>query len=83
MCSPSMNISVGTEHGRLLRKMCLEIAFQQTIDHVEFGAEALYGNHRPKDAASSWSEEYQEQVYKDQVSMFRDIPFCEGRVPGC
>jgi beta-glucuronidase len=38
----------------------------------EFGGEALYGNTKePKDHASSWSEEYQEQIYKDQVKMFK------------
>jgi len=40
----------------------------------EFGGEALYGNNRgPKDEASSWSEDYQEQIYKDQVVMFGTI----------
>jgi len=38
---------------------------------TEFGGEALYGNNSgPKDEASSWSEEYQEQIYKDQIVMF-------------
>ncbi len=41
----------------------------------EFGAGAKYGsNFGPKDEADSWSEEYQEQVYKDQVEMFRHTP---------
>ena len=40
----------------------------------EFGGEALYGsNYGPKDEAASWSEEYQEQIYKDQVAMFGTI----------
>jgi beta-glucuronidase len=38
---------------------------------TEFGGEALYGsNSGPKDEAASWSEEYQEHIYKDQIEMF-------------
>ena len=55
--------------------------FNKPLIMSEFGAEALYGNHGSKDTASSWSEEYQEQVYKDQVSMFRNIPFLRGTCP--
>jgi beta-glucuronidase len=41
---------------------------------TEFGGEALYGNNTgPKDEASSWNEGYQEQIYKDQVTMFSGI----------
>ena len=47
----------------------------------EFGAEALYGNHGQADSASSWREEYQEQVFKDQVTMFKNIPFLKGTCP--
>ncbi len=37
----------------------------------EFGAEALYENHGATDVASSWSEEYMEQFYKDQIEMLK------------
>ncbi|MFL1013219.1 glycoside hydrolase family 2 protein [Flavisericum labens] len=48
----------------------------------EFGGEALYGNTKlPKDAASSWSEEYQEQIYKDQIKMFKTTPNLAGVCP--
>ena len=47
----------------------------------EFGAEALYGNHGSFDTASSWSEEYQEQLYKDQLAMLKKIPFLRGTIP--
>jgi len=41
----------------------------------EFGAEALYGsNAGPIDEASGWTEEYQKQVYIDQIEMFKTIP---------
>jgi beta-glucuronidase len=45
----------------------------------EFGGEAKYGNKkRQSDSASSWSELYQEQIYKDQVLMFKKIPSLGG-----
>ena len=48
----------------------------------EFGGEALYGNnHMPTDEANSWSEEYQEQIYKDQTAMFRNVPNLAGLCP--
>jgi len=48
----------------------------------EFGGEALHGsNYGPKDEAASWSEEYQEQIYKDQIEMFKNIPNLVGVCP--
>lgn len=48
----------------------------------EFGGEALYGNNNvPTDEASSWSEEYQEQIYKNQIEMFNTIPNLSGVCP--
>ena len=48
----------------------------------EFGGEALYGsNYGPKDEAASWSEEYQEQIYKDQVELFGKVPNLCGIFP--
>jgi len=48
----------------------------------EFGGEALYGsNYGPKDEAAYWSEEYQEQIYKDQTTMFRTTPNLSGVCP--
>jgi beta-glucuronidase len=41
----------------------------------EFGGEALYGNNNgPKDEAASWSEDYQEQIYKDQTALLKTVP---------
>jgi len=49
---------------------------------TEFGGEALYGsNFGPKDEANFWSEEYQEQIYKDQVEMFSNVPNLAGVCP--
>lgn len=48
----------------------------------EFGAEALYGTRNvPADQAAYWSEEYQEQVYKNQIEMFNTIPNLRGVCP--
>lgn len=56
--------------------------FNKPLIMSEFGGEALYGNTKePKDAASSWSEEYQEQLYKDQLKMLNKINFLAGTCP--
>jgi beta-glucuronidase len=62
-------------------EMVWKSSFNKPLIMSEFGAEALYGHHGSKDTASSWSEEYQEQVYKDQVKMFQKIPFLKGTCP--
>jgi beta-glucuronidase len=62
-------------------KIIWENPYNKPIIMSEFGAEALYGNHGSKDTASSWSEEYQEQVYKDQLTMLKNIPFLRGVSP--
>jgi beta-glucuronidase len=52
---------------------------QKPLIISEFGGEAKYGsNTGPKDEASSWSEEYQEQIYRDQVAMFKTTPNLAG-----
>lgn len=41
----------------------------------EFGGEALYGNKKGRaDEAANWREEYQENIYKDQIEMFAGVP---------
>ena len=40
----------------------------------EFGGEALYGQHGDKDWASSWSEEYQAELFRKNLLMFDNIP---------
>lgn len=47
----------------------------------EFGGEALYGQHGPADVASSWSEEYQAALYRDNLRMFEEIPNLRGVSP--
>ncbi|HVZ57761.1 MAG TPA: glycoside hydrolase family 2 TIM barrel-domain containing protein [Chitinophagaceae bacterium] len=61
--------------------MTWKSVYDKPLIMSEFGAEALYGHHGSPDTASSWSEEYQERLYRDQVAMFRNIPFLRGTTP--
>jgi beta-glucuronidase len=55
---------------------------QKPVIISEFGGEAKYGsNFGPKDEASSWSEEYQEQIYNDQIKMLNRAPNLAGVFP--
>lgn len=47
----------------------------------EFGGEAQYGQAGEPDVASSWSENYQEQLYKNNIEMFDEIPNLAGISP--
>ena len=52
---------------------------QKPVFISEFGGEAKFGNQMgDKEEANSWREEYQEQIYKDQISMFKTIPNLAG-----
>ncbi|MEO6221129.1 MAG: glycoside hydrolase family 2 TIM barrel-domain containing protein [Ginsengibacter sp.] len=57
-------------------------AFNKPLIITEFGGEAMFGNDEgKKDVASTWSEEYQEQIYIDQFKMQQKIPFLKGTCP--
>src|SRR4029077_19523073 len=45
----------------------------------EFGGDALFGLHG--DAATRWSEEYQENLYQHQIAMMKRISFLRGTTP--
>ena len=47
----------------------------------EFGGEALYGQSGDATVTSSWSEEYQEKLYKDNLEMFKHVPNLAGISP--
>lgn len=56
--------------------------FNKPLILSEFGGEGVFNNEGGvADVASTWSEEYMEQIYKDQVKMFRTIPFLQGVCP--
>lgn len=41
----------------------------------EFGGEAVYGNNsQATDEAANWTEEYQKQIYANQIELFKTIP---------
>ena len=58
-----------------------ENPFNKPVIMSEFGGEAVYGRHGSADTASSWSEEYQEKLYRDQLTMLKRIPFLRGTCP--
>ncbi len=47
----------------------------------EFGGEALYGQHGEGKAAWEWSEEYQANLYRNNIMMFNNIPNLAGVCP--
>lgn len=48
----------------------------------EFGGEAVYGNNtEPTDEAANWTEEYQKQIYVDQIELFKTVPNLCGIAP--
>ena len=59
------------------------MVYQKPVFISEFGGEAKFGNQTgAPDEANSWREEYQEQIYKDQISMFRTMPNLAGVCAG-
>lgn len=53
--------------------------YQKPLVMSEFGGDALYGHHG--DAATRWTEEYQESIYQHQIAMLKKIPFLRGTSP--
>ena len=47
----------------------------------EFGCEALSGRTGESDVAGSWSEDYQAALYRDNLTMFGNIPNLAGVSP--
>jgi beta-glucuronidase len=45
----------------------------------EFGGDALFGHHG--DAATRWTEEYQQNLYEHQIAMLKRIRFLRGTTP--
>lgn len=50
------------------------VAMEKPLFISEFGCEALYGQRGNTNMASSWSEDYQAQLYRDNLKMFDAIP---------
>ena len=67
-----------------------EVVTDKPLIISEFGGEALYGQSGDENVVSSWSEEYQARLYRDNIRMFDNIPepawpylpgFCSTSVP--
>jgi beta-glucuronidase len=56
-----------------------EINYNKPVMISEFGGDALQGNHGSKDAR--WTEEYQEELFKESVKMLDKIPQLRGMTP--
>ena len=57
------------------------VATNKPLIMSEFGAEALYGQKGEKDVAYSWSEDYQEEMFKKNIVMFKNINNLCGTCP--
>ena len=62
-------------------KATWDVAKGQPLIISEFGGEALYGKTGDADVVSSWSEDYQATLYKDNLEMFKHIPNLRGTSP--
>lgn len=62
-------------------KAVWDVAKGQPLIISEFGGEALYGQSGDENIAGSWSEDYQAKLYRDNLSMFENIPNLRGVSP--
>ncbi|MFV0536851.1 MAG: glycoside hydrolase family 2 protein [Dysgonomonas sp.] len=62
-------------------KATWDVAKGQPLIVSEFGGEALYGKTGDADIVSSWSEDYQATLYRDNLEMFKHIPNLRGTSP--
>jgi beta-glucuronidase len=54
-------------------------AYDKPLIMSEFGGDALFGYYG--DARTRWTEEYQESLYRHQITMLKRIPFLRGVAP--
>jgi beta-glucuronidase len=58
------------------------LRYDKPVIISEFGGEALFNsNHGPADEAAWWREEYQANIYRDQIEMFPTVPNLCGVIP--
>lgn len=62
-------------------KAIWDVAKGQPLIISEFGGEAMYGVTGNADIVSSWSEDYQATLYRDNIEMFKQIPNLRGVSP--
>ncbi|HKJ40558.1 MAG TPA: glycoside hydrolase family 2 TIM barrel-domain containing protein [Sunxiuqinia sp.] len=61
------------------REKNFKIAYEKPVIISEFGGGALAGFHG--DTATRWSEEYQANLYKENIAMFERVPGLAGMTP--
>ena len=59
--------------------MTWETVYDKPLIISEFGGGALAGYH--EDSKTRWTEEYQENLYRNQIHMLKKIPFLRGVSP--
>lgn len=62
-------------------KAIWDVAAGQPLIVSEFGGEALYGKMGDADVVSSWSEDYQATLFRNNLEMFEHIPNLRGTSP--
>lgn len=62
-------------------KAIWKVAPNQPLIITEFGGEAVYGQAGDEEVTSSWSEDYQARLYRDNITMFANIPNLRGISP--
>ena len=62
-------------------KIQWKVATDKPLIISEFGGEALYGVRGPADVANEWNEDYQEAIYRQNYTMFANIPNLVGTSP--
>lgn len=62
-------------------KAIWDVARGKPLIVSEFGGEALYGQSGEADVVSSWSEDYQATLYRENLEMFKNIPNLRGTAP--
>ncbi|WP_075589840.1 glycoside hydrolase family 2 protein [Labilibacter marinus] len=62
-------------------EMKWNVAADKPLIFTEFGCESLYGKTGDGNKAHSWSEDYQEDLYKKNLEMFKNIPNLCGTSP--
>jgi len=57
-----------------------EVTPDKPLIFSEFGGEAMYGKRGPSDVAHEWSENYQAEIFRRNLEMFKNIPNLRGTV---
>jgi beta-glucuronidase len=76
-----MNEYIGWYEGTIdsIDKTHWKSSYDKPLIVSEFGAGAPAGRHG--DAADRWTEEYQADLYKHQIAMWKQVPFLAGMTP--